>query len=266
MTFYWIYDLTNLQLALLSCGVCLTYTWLGVIFVGNALLRRTADPSSVGDFVSQYLSALGLFFGLMLGLVAVASYENFADAETAVSVEANQIAMLYRTVSTYPEPYRQLLQGEVFDYVDYVVEDAWPEYRRGKIPLDGPSRVSAIQARLFAFQPVRANEQLVHAEALRQFSGFAEATRNRLEFVNTGLPSMLWQIVVIGAAMTLALFWFITHELLWVRLTASGVLAVFVGLMMFFIAAMDHPLRGAYSIAPDALVELRTTMQTYQRN
>ena len=264
MTFYWIYDLTNLQLAMISCGVCITYTWLGVILVGNALRRHTEDPAGIGDFVGQYLSALGLFFGLMLGLVAVASYENYGAAETAVSVEANQVAGLYRTVSAYPPPYRQQLQGAIYDYVDYVVEDAWPQYRRGVIPTDGPARVSAIQVRLFAVQPTRTGDQLVHAEALRQFSGFTEATRNRLEFVNTGLPSMLWLIVMIGAAMTLALLWFITNDLLWVRLTASGVLAIYVGLMMFFIAAMDHPLRGAYSISPDALVDLRTMIQAYR--
>ena len=34
--------------------------------------------------------------------------------------------------------------------------------------------------------------------------------------------------------------------------------------MMFFIAAMDHPLRGAYSISPDALVDLRTMIQAYR--
>ena len=72
---------------------------------------------------------------------------------------------------------------------------------------------------------------------------------------------MLWLIVIVGAAMTLALLWFITIDHLWVQLTASGVLAVFVGLMMFFIAAMDHPLRGDYSISPDALIELRASMQ-----
>ena len=258
---YWIYDLTNLQLALLSCGVCVVFTWLGVVFVGNAVRRYTEDPGSIGDFVGQYLSVLGLFFGRMLGLVAVASYENYGDAETAVSVEANQLAILYRTVSTYPEPYRQSLQGAMFDYVDYVVEDAWPAYRRGQVPAGGPARVSAIQGRLFSFQPGRASEQLVHAEALRQFASFTEATRNRVEFVNTGLPTMLWLIVIVGAAMTLALLWFITIDHLWVQLTASGVLAVFVGLMMFFIAAMDHPLRGDYSISPDALIELRASMQ-----
>ena len=266
MTFYWIYDLTNLQLAVISCGVCLTYTWLGVILVGNALRRHTEDPAGIGDFVSQYLSVLGLFFGLMLGLVAVASYENYGNAESSVSVEANEVAMLYRTVSVYPPPHRQLLQDAIYDYVDYVVEDAWPQYRRGEIPTDGPARVSAVQRHLFAFQPTRMSEQVVHAEALRQFAGFTEATRNRLEFVNTGLPSMLWLIVMIGAAMTLALLWFINNDLLWVRLTASSVLAIYVGLMMFFIAAMDHPLRGGYSISPDALIELRTMMQAYRLN
>jgi hypothetical protein len=259
--FTWIYDLTNLQLALLLCSICLAYTWLGVVFVGNLVRRKCEDPSGIAEFVGQYLAAFGLFFGLMLGLIAVATYENYGKAEDAVGVEANRAAMLFRTVSSYPEPYRQGLQQALAEYVDYTVDETWPAYRRGLVPPGRTERLNLLQARLFTFQPMRPSEQVIHAEALRQFADFVEATRDRVAAVDTALPPLLWIIVVIGAAMTMALLWFITHELLWVRLTASGILAVFVGLMMFFIAAMDHPLRGDYSISPDALIELRETMR-----
>lgn len=253
----WIYDLSNTQLALLLCGVCLAYTWLGVVLVGNAIRRHCEDPSGIGDFVGQYLSAFGLFFGLMLGLIAVATYENYGAAEETVSVEANRVAQLYRTVSTYPEPFRQTLQESLADFVNHTIEEAWPAYREGRIPLGGTERLNQFQARLYSFQPTRPSEQIIHGEALRQFSEFVEATRERVAAVDTALSPLLWMIVVIGAAMTMALLWFITHELMWVRLVASGILAVYVGLMMFFIAAMDHPMRGEFSISPDALIELR---------
>ena len=75
--------------------------------------------------------------------------------------------------------------------------------------------------------------------------------------METGFWPLLWWMGVWGAAWTMALLWCITHGLMWVRLVASGILAVYVGLMMFFIAAMDHPMRGELSISPDALIELR---------
>jgi hypothetical protein len=98
-----------------------------------------------------------------------------------------------------------------------------------------------------AFDPANRREEMLHAEALREFNSFVEARFNRLEVAGTALSPVLWWVVGIGAALNFALLWMFSIDRLSVHLVLSGMLSMFVGLMLFFIAAMDHPFRGEES-------------------
>jgi len=47
-----------------------------------------------------------VFYGLLAGLVAVATYQNYSDVERTVSREGASLAAMYRDISSYPQPIR----------------------------------------------------------------------------------------------------------------------------------------------------------------
>lgn len=251
--FYWIYDIPNGLLAGLMCLVCLSYTWIGLLTL-RPWIRKWLGSEQRGEneFVSYFLSAYGVFYGLMLGLIAVATYQNFSDADGKVAREVTSIAALYRDVSSYPEPSRSNYQNHIREYVRYVIEEAWPAQQQGIVPSGGSMRVTHFQQDLFAFEPKTKSEEIVHAEAVRQFNVFIEARVAGQQSVGTSLPEELWYVVVLGAALNLALIWMFSIDKVSIHLALSGILSLFVGLMLFFIAAMDNPFRGALSISPEA--------------
>lgn len=70
----WVYDLPSLQLAGLISGLSVGLMWLGVVFVKpffRVLFRSQADANSV---VGNTLSSYSVFYGLLLGLISVATY------------------------------------------------------------------------------------------------------------------------------------------------------------------------------------------------
>ncbi|MCK9635078.1 hypothetical protein V3O24_16290 [Methylobacter sp. Wu8] len=251
--FYWIYDIPNGLLAGLMCFVCLSYTWIGLLTL-RPWIRKWLGSEQGGEneFVSYFLSAYGVFYGLMLGLIAVATYQNFSDVDSKVAREVTSIAALYRDVSSYPEPVRSSYQNHLRGYVHYVIDEAWPAQQRGIVPMGGSMRVTNFQKDLFAFEPKTKGEEILHAEALRQFNVFIEARVAGKQSVGASLPEELWYVVVIGAALNLALIWMFSIDRVSIHLALSGILSLFVGLMLFFIAAMDNPFRGTLSITPEA--------------
>lgn len=251
--FYWIYDIPNGLLAGLMCLVCLSYTWIGLLTL-RPWIRKWLGSEQGGEneFVSYFLSAYGVFYGLMLGLIAVATYQNFSDVDSKVAREVTSIAALYRDVSSYPEPVRSSYQNHLRGYVHYVIDEAWPAQQSGIVPMGGSIRVSNFQKDLFAFEPKTKGEEILHAEALRQFNVFIEARVAGKQSVEASLPEELWYVVVIGAALNLALIWMFSIDRVSIHLALSGILSLFVGLMLFFIAAMDNPFRGKLSITPEA--------------
>jgi urea transport system substrate-binding protein len=186
---YGLYTLPTQQLALLFVGAFVGFYWLGCIFLRPILRQFVKYTTSANDIVGYVLSCFGVFYGLLLGLIAVTAYQNVADAGTNVTREAAALSALYEDVSRYPDPYGQNLRWLLRDYTRYVIRYACPLQQKGIIPEEGTIRVDAFQEELLDFQPTSVSEEIIHAEALRQFNHFLESRRMRLFSVTTGLPA-----------------------------------------------------------------------------
>src|SRR5262249_59647986 len=82
------------------------------------------------EIVSYFLAAVVLFYGVMVGLIAVGVWEQFSSTDEKVALEAAAVAAVYRDVSAYPEPDRSRLQADMAKYVRSVIDDAWPLQER----------------------------------------------------------------------------------------------------------------------------------------
>ena len=199
MNLYWIYDIPTVAavgvFAALFVGIC----WTGTILfrpIVRAIVHHQPDLNeTVGDFLQYF----GVIYGLLLGLLAVATYQNLSDVEKAVGSEASSLAALYRDVGAYPEPARSELQGLLRDYTRYVIDEAWPLQQKGIVPVGAVKKVAAFSDRLASFEPETKAQEALHDTALRQFNMFFEHRRTRLYSVTAGIPAVLWYTVAVGA-------------------------------------------------------------------
>jgi hypothetical protein len=255
---YWIYDLPNWQLCLL---ILLT-------FAGGALLGQLLTRQLVKRFFSQALEdhneavgaiigSYGVFYGITLGLIAVATWDNFDASEHLITHEASALAALDRDVSGLPEPFAHELRGLLRTYLDFVIDQSWPAHRHGAIPPDADLHLNRFQNHLVAFEPRTERESVLFAEALHQFNTMLELRRERLSTIESGLPLVLWWIVIVGAVLNMLLLYVLRIEPLRTHMLLIGLVATFIGLMIFFIIAMDHPFLGELSIEPHAFEALR---------
>jgi hypothetical protein len=65
------------------------------------------------DLVSTTLATVGVFYGITLGLISVGAWQSFTDVSTQVAQESSLIAVMYREVSSYPEPAKTELQNSL---------------------------------------------------------------------------------------------------------------------------------------------------------
>ncbi|MES2659101.1 MAG: hypothetical protein V4689_10830 [Verrucomicrobiota bacterium] len=246
----WLYDLPEWLLCALVIAVYAVVSVAGVWLVRPWAQRAARDLPDYNELVSYFLSAGGVLYGLLLGLVAVGAWENHADAEDVVTHEAGKIAALHRDLSAYPQPMRGELQALLKEYVRFVIEDAWPAQRRGVLPTGGTARANAIYERMNEFNPATPAEIVLDQEAMSEFNSFLEARQQRLDAVSGGLPAAIWWVVIGGSiAMLGTTFLFrIPKPRLQIVLTLS--LGLTTGLLVFLIIVMDHPFRGRYGIDP----------------
>jgi hypothetical protein len=249
--FYWIYDLSMTALVALFCLIFIGFTWVGAILIRPFLRLLIRGQEGINDIVGNILSCYGVFYGLLLGLIAVATYQNFTDTDRTANQEAAALARLYRDISTYPQSDRGELQDLLREYTRSVIEEDWPAQRRGFVVAVTSERGSAFASRLFSFEPRTKGQEILHAEALRAVNDLIELRRLRVFSVTSGIPPVMWYLVVIGAILNIVLVWLFDMKLI-AQLFLGGLLSFFIAMVIALIAAMDNPYRGEVSIGPDA--------------
>ena len=235
--------------------VIIAALWLFAI-VGLLLVRRHVLPRlrihhGDSELTATVVESIMVFYGLAVALIAVSVFENYSEVSKVIAQEASELSALYRDASSYPEPIRPLLQKELRDYAQYVIHEAWPAQQRGQVAAGGSAMLNRFQDTLADFEPVSEGQKLLHAEALRGYNEMIEARSLRLDAVDTGLPRVMWVVIVAGALLSLTSTFFFKVEHTHLQAIQVLLLATFIGLVIFMIVALDRPFRGDLGLQPE---------------
>jgi len=256
---YWIYDYPSWITGPLFVAAFVAVTWIGIFLTRATVHSWFHRESRANEMVGLALSSYFVLFGLLLGLLAVATYQNYANVGDIVDKEASSMSALYRDFSAYPQPVRRQLQDALREYARYTIQEGWEQQRKGMLPKGEPKRSGLIAKTLLGFEPSTESEKIVHAEALRQSTRRIELSRARMSNVALGLPAVLWWVLAFCAFMNIVLIWVQDMEI-HVHLILGAVLASILGAVIFLIAELDNPFRGEVSIGPESIARVYETV------
>jgi hypothetical protein len=220
-------------------------------------LRRRWSALSEGDHneAAGFLIAIvGVIYAVLLAFVVIVSWEQFSTAADTVGHEASALRAIERTAAPFPPEARAVIHADVDAYVRAVVDTEWPAMSRGEpgSPRVGPTldRLSADLEALPAETPVRV--QFVSAEVER-FNDLVTARSTRLDFVEGGLPGVLWAALVVGAVVTIAFAMVFALRSPLLQTFMIGSIALLIGILLFVAVAIDHPFAGDVAVTPGPL-------------
>src|SRR5579871_6065944 len=144
--------LASLPLWLLA--FVLNLVLMGFAAGGLWVARRWVVPWMNLQYQDAYVGAVVVqsvmvLYCLIAALTTVGVWTKYGQVADVVSAEATAIAGLWRDVRSYPEPLRGRMRDTLRGYTDQVINGAWPQQRRGKIPREGVEWMDRLQADLF---------------------------------------------------------------------------------------------------------------------
>jgi len=222
-----------------------------IVIAMRPLIRRIATTPAEWDRVLGYVvGTFGVFFGILLGLIAVSVYNDYTTAHSSALDETSRLGALYRGTTSLPSPLDTRLHEELQTYARTVIEEDWPAQRRGEVDVPSTRVVDEIEVRLAEFDPQDLREQAQLSQLLSTFDSFVESRRARIDAVTLQLPDLFWLVLWVGAFINALLIGCIDVKSLRLHLLMAGLLALFIGLVMFVTADMDHPYIGSISVDP----------------
>jgi Protein of unknown function (DUF4239) len=194
-----LYNYSTLTMVAIVVASFVALTWTGALFIRPLARTFIRNQPGSSDIVAYLLGAHGVYFGILLGLLSVTAYGNFAATESLVADESAMMAAVYRDASSYPEPFRTQLTDILREYNEYVINEAWPLQRLGQIPRKGQTFLDRFQDAMIQYEPKSRAQEILHAEMFRQFNQLLEASRKRVLAVTSQIPDILWFVVYMGA-------------------------------------------------------------------
>ncbi|QGM99525.1 DUF4239 domain-containing protein [Methylocystis parvus] len=243
-------------MAMLFCGGFVLLTVLGIFVCRPYSKRWIHERRNANDMIGFSLQSFAALYGILLGLLAVEAYQDFSAAKDAVSKKALVFATLYHDLNGFPMPLREELQQDLHDYAVEAVETHWPKDPYAPTATGSSPTLRRMMSRLLNFQPSNKTEDVVYAETFRQVNVMIEQRRLLLSAESAGIPAPLWSVVYLGAFLYMLLMCLFDMEA-HVHLLLGVTTAVFLGAVVFLIAALDNPFRGGVTVDPDPIIAMR---------
>jgi hypothetical protein len=247
----WLYEVPPLVTAIVMVVFIEALALIGLFLSRRFVLPRFHYSEGINDAISGTVQAIGVFYGVTVGLIAVAVWNTSANASDLVSKEASAIGGLYRDVRGMPSPFREELTVKLREYTTYVIEQDWPAQTHGKT-LDGGSVIlSDFQDKLLDYEPnTRAQTQL-YAASLSSFDKLAEIRRLRLLAVNGALSDTMWSVIWIGAVISIGVAYLFNIQDRKMHAVLIALMGGFLAIVLFMIVINDKPFYGNGRISPE---------------
>lgn len=248
----WAYQIPSLYLVLLMVASIELVSMIGLFLARRLLIPRLRFHDGVNDAISGTVQAIGVFYGITVGLIAVGVWNTNSNASDLVSKEAASIGALYRDVSGYPEPQRTKLRAELREYTHQVIEQAWPAQREGRILDSGTRILNEFQNTLVTFEPSTTGQTALHSETLRAYDTLIGYRRQRVDAVGAGLSQVMWMVIWIGAAISIGVAYLYKIDDPKIHAMLVALMAGFLAVVIFMIVINDRPFIGENGIPPDS--------------
>jgi glucan phosphoethanolaminetransferase (alkaline phosphatase superfamily) len=119
MNFFWLYDLSIWVLYIIVFVTFSSFSVFGYLITKKPLTKyfRSKDIE-INDVISHFTGIIGIFFGILIGLVAVGVWENYNSSQEKADAESGNALALYRDCSGLPFQVSKVIKDDIKIYLN----------------------------------------------------------------------------------------------------------------------------------------------------
>ena len=248
----WAYEIQPVPLALLMFAFGQVASLAGLFLARRYLLPRLEFSDGINDAISGTVQAIGVFYGITVGLIAAGVWNTYSSSSDLVAREASCISSLYHDVRSLPEPSRGQACSLLRRYVDCIIEDDWPRQRQARHGTQAVGVLDTLQDVLYDYEPRTEGDRVRYAEILASYNRVVQHRQLRIDAVDGGLSTNMWFVIWAGAAVAIGVAYLFNIRDWKIHAGLVSLMAAFLGLLLFMIVVNDRPFYGEICIQPES--------------
>jgi hypothetical protein len=213
------------------------------------------------DVTAAIFSIIGVTYAVLLAFVAMLAWEGFNRAKAASYVEAAVIGDVYNLSAGFAAPEKSSIRNEILGYARRVVTVEWPAQAEGLMVDQGSIHLNGLNKTAIALHPSGQVDSHLHSLLLQAIERLWDARQQRLLAAQTTIPGIVWFVVIVGGALTIAFGSFLGASSLRLKLAMSAVLAASGVLVLILIVALSNPFRGNFRVSTAPFEQVLSRME-----
>lgn len=208
------------------------------------------------------MGTIGTVLAVLLSFMVVTVWSQYNDSENTVQKEASALADLHHLADGFSDPFRTDLHADLDRYLYDVVNDEWPKMQTGGFSVRAHRDAFSMAALVFTYTPRNSREAQLDSQVLEETRTLIDARRSRLHDNETGIPMVLWLVMMLVSAIAIAFTYLFRIERPWMRLAMVAAFTATLGLIFVLIAELDYPFRGDTHITSHAFILVDQQLHT----
>lgn len=257
-----LYGLPSWLMGVVVVGGC-----VGVVLLAHRLFTWLCPREFSEQEVSGAMAMMGVaatVTSLLLAFAAISVWESASAADAGVMSEASDCAALARDLGAYGTPEALRARAAVRDYVQTVIQEEWPLLARGASSDKAWAQLDTIFRLAHKIEVRTPHESVFLGIMWSRINDIVKHRRDRLHASQSEVPGTLWLVVVAGSMLTFA-FAFVLPRTRFSQALIAG-LAATLGLVFYFIIAMQQPFAGEDGLTPEPLELTVRNMDRWDRD
>lgn len=229
--------------------------WFGIVLVigatagamgAIAYLRRHSPPGGFftdGDRTAAIFGTTGTMFSVLLALVILLSVETYRSTDSHTNAEADAVLQQFQIAALFGSQDQWALQSELICYGRSVSHLEWSVMREANFSPTVDGWVRSLDTHVEQLDIRGSKSEAGFESFLSQNLQRQQERRGRLEGATGTLPEVVWPILLIGAAATVAFLiaYADRGERPVTQMFQVGLVTFVLGSSLLLISALDHP-------------------------
>jgi hypothetical protein len=239
------------------------YIILAILVIGGSVLvsvvstltiRRLVRPHVAeghNDVLVPLFLTAGVTYAVLLGFLVIAMLDAFETAHTTTAHEASLLVPLYRQSEVMAPEMGEQMRELLRKYAENVVT-GWAVFQQtGHGNPDARKVVDDIVKVFAELRPATKARELVAGQFLTTFSALIETRNKRILEASESLSWVMWLAAGGGGFILLAMASGLYMERVRPHLVMGGVLAAFIGTLIYIMALLNHPFLGPLAVSAE---------------